>query len=238
MPSMKPSKSSAITLLILLSTVFVLLPLRAVAFSFSEAEEADRQERQAQSDRGRAAIKKNLDTPCPPSAREKRIMLLVSERQTERSRFHGHYQPDARQARLFGSVNDAFRKLGFRTYTQQQITDQIAQAEYEAVANGDVDAAIEAASRLGADYVLKATIGSRAGDNPVMRVKEVVVEMSFEIQAANGEHVGSTSVRSESFSGQDTTTVAQAMARENAPAVASRLYRDLCTYETRHQGAP
>ena len=200
----------------------------AEPFSFSEQERQQQREEELQKQRVEDQVERNLRTECPVSVRDQRILLVVSE-----VHLHGLspvYRFDAGNSQLFQYINQAFHKLGFKTYTQQQITARIAEAELRAVANGDLDAALEASRRLGADYILKANIGSRSGRNPILGIRELYVNMDVEMQSPAGDLVGTASAYSDSFAGEDTLAVAKSIAREHADLMASRLYRDLCRY--------
>ena len=216
-----------------LSTVLLLCSwgIESLAFSFSEEEEKLQREEQQQREQVQSEIRHNLDTRCPISLKNQKILLLVSEKHFRES--YPYSQIFSNQTGLYQPINQALGRLGFRTYSQQQITGQIAEAELQAVANGDLDAAINAASRLAADYVLRASISSRSGRNPMIGVKEVTVNISLDLQTAAGHLVGATSAHSESFSGDDALSTAKTMVREQADSIASRLYRDLCQYASR-----
>ena len=56
---------------------------------------------------------------------------------------------------LVDDLNHGFRQLGLKTYTSAEINAQVARAEQEAFLNNDLDAAISAADRLSADFMLK-----------------------------------------------------------------------------------
>ncbi len=204
-----------------------------LAFSFSEYEQQERDQQQRQSEAAQRRIRENLATHCPESAKHKRIMLLVSEREVQG--LTPGYRVGGPRGHIAGYVNNAFQRLGFRTYTEKQITDQVAEAERQAVANGDLDAAEGAARRLAADYILKANVSNRSLRNPTLGIMEVHVDMAFELLSAAGDLVGRASASSESFSGEDTISVAESMARARAPTLASQLYRDICRYETSKQ---
>lgn len=215
---------------LLLSASLLVFPWGAesLAFSFSDEEEKLQQEERQQRDEVQAEIRRNLDTPCPASLKNQRVLLLVSEKHFRES--YPYSQIFSNQTGLYQPINQALGRLGFRTYSQKQITDQVAAAELQAVANGDLDAAINAASTLAADYVLRANISSRSGRNPTIGIKEVTVNISLDLQTAAGKLVGSTGAHAESFSGEDALSTAKAMVRERADSIASRLYRDLCQY--------
>ena len=115
------------------------------------------------------------------------------------------------------------------TYTQEEITQQIAQAEIEAAMQNDPDAAITAASRLGASFILRGLISSRSQRNPIINVHEVFVDMGFTLVTAEGRSVSDASASGDSYSGRDTLTAALRLVRQDADRVVAELYHDYCT---------
>ena len=66
----------------------------------------------------------------------------------------------------FQAINSRLRGLGLRTYTPEEIRQQIAQAEIDAYFRNDPDAALAAAKKLGASFVLRGLISSHAQPQP------------------------------------------------------------------------
>ncbi|MFP5212841.1 MAG: hypothetical protein ACLGPL_05630 [Acidobacteriota bacterium] len=130
---------------------------------------------------------------------------------------------------MFNSINGRLRNLGLRTYSQEQITQQIAAAEIKAYMNNDPDAALSAAGRLGANFMLKGVINSRANVNPILHINEVVVDMTFTLTSSSGKIISSSTARSESYAGADTISVAQDLVEEQAEEIVAKLYNDFCT---------
>ena len=128
----------------------------------------------------------------------------------------------------FNSINQRLRNLGLKTYTQQEITAQIAQAEIDAYFRNDPDAALNASKKMGADFILRGTISSRTAINPVLRIPEVYVNMGFTLSAADGRSISDVSASAESYSGTDTLGMALTLVNEQASAVVARLYSDYC----------
>ena len=56
-----------------------------------------------------------------------------------------------------------------RTFTPEEIRAQIAQAEIDAYFKNNPDAALSAAKRLGASFILRGLISSEARMNPIIR---------------------------------------------------------------------
>lgn len=206
----------------------------ASAFSFSEEEEKLNQEIAREQQKVDSEIRRNLDTECPVSLADQRVLLLVSESYFRES--YPYSQIFRQQTGLYTPINRALGKLGFRTYTEKQITAQIAEAELRAVANGDLDAATDAASKLAANYLLYARVDSRSGRNPVIGVKEVSVNVSLSLQSAKGEPVSHTAAHAESFSSEDARSTAVTLVREQADRMAARLYRDICKFASKNRG--
>lgn len=204
---------------LLLALVLCLnLPV-AWGFSFSEDE-------RQQKDADAAARKKSsqgLATPCKEALKSKKIMVVVGER-TNR----GMLAQQSIYSSHFNAINQRLRNLGLKTYTQEEITAQIAQAEIDAYFRNDPDAALNASKKMGADFILRGVISSRSAINPVLRIPEVYVNMGFTLSAADGRTISDVSASAESYSGTDTLGMALTLVNEQAAGVVSRLYGDYC----------
>lgn len=204
---------------LLIALVLCLNLPTAWGFSFSEDE---RQQNEAAS----AARKKStqgLATPCKEALKSKKIMVVVGERtqrgiQAQQNIYSSH----------FSAINQRLRNLGLKTYTQEEITAQIAQAEIDAYFRNDPDAALNASKKMGADFILRGVISSRSAINPVLRIPEVYVNMGFTLSAADGRTISDVSASAESYSGTDTLGMALTLVNEQAAGVVSRLYGDYC----------
>ena len=174
-------------------TACLLCALSATAQGFS-FEDYEREERETEA----AALqgqRRNLDRCCPstvPLLLWRTKLLSLSPRITRFGRVTG-LPGSVDTGRWFRGINGALGRVGLRTYTQQQITDQIARAEREAVAVGDVDAALSAADRLGAGLVLNADIRSTGSINPVYGIDEISVTMQFDMRTRDGRYISSVS---------------------------------------------
>jgi hypothetical protein len=115
-----------------------------------------------------------------------------------------------------------------RTYTPEEIRSQIAQAEIDAYFKNDPDAALSAAKRLGASFVLRGLISSQATMNPIIRVNQISVNMGFTLSGANGRIVSEAQANSSSYSGADVSRMALTLVNEQADEVVARLYADYC----------
>jgi len=191
----------------------------AQGFKFSnedKAGEAAKAERQRR-------IAAQLSTPCLDRIKNRKIMVLIGEE------VNGVVQ--ARQAAFsphFDAINARLQKLGLRTYTQEEIRKQIAQAEIDAYFKNNPDAALSAAKRLAANYTLKGLISARAMRNPMIPVNQVAVGMHFALTGADGKRVAQAEANSQSFSGADVQGMALTLINEQAEEVVARLYSEYC----------
>jgi hypothetical protein len=205
------------------------LPVAAGAqgFKFSnedkagEAAKAERQQR----------IEAQLSTPCLERIRNRKIMVLIGEEvngavQAKQAAFSPH----------FDAINARLQKLGLRTYTQEEIRRQVAQAEIDAYFKNNPDAALSAAKRLAANYTLKGLISARAMRNPMIPVNQVAVSMHFVLTGADGKRVSEADAKSQSFSGADVQGMALTLINEQAEEVVAKLYSEYCQQpETRRK---
>lgn len=210
---------------IALLAALVLLPAglaSAQGFRFSQpdttaaAEEAARQER----------IAGQLSTPCRAEIKGKKIAVIIGEVQSngfiaaQQQNYGPHFQ----------AINARLRALGLTTYTPEEIRKQIAQAEIDAYFRNDPDAALSAARRLGASFVLRGLISAQAVMNPIMRVNQVSVNMGFTLTGANGRIISDTQANSSSYAGADVSSMALTLVNEQADEVVARLYGDYCRH--------
>jgi len=206
--------------LMTLLTVTSVDPLQAQRFSFSQPDDADKQEQAARD----ARIADALSAPCRADLKNKKIMVVIGERQSNgyveaRQQNYGeHYQ----------AINKRLQALGLRTYTPEEIRRQIAQAEIDAYFRNDPDAALSASRRLGASFVLRGLISSQATPNPMMAVNQVSVNMGFTLTASNGRVISDTEARSSSYAGSDVHQMALTLVNEKADEVVAMLYADYC----------
>jgi hypothetical protein len=199
----------------------VILPLTALAqgFKFSDDDKAQAQEKAERQQR----IDSQLSTPCLDRIKNRKIMVLIGEE------VNGAVQ--ARQAAFsphFDAINARLQKLGLRTYTQEEIRRQVAQAEIDAYFKNDPDAALSAAKRMAANYALKGLISSRAVRNPMIPVNQVAVSMQFVLTGADGRRVAQAEAQSQSYSGADVQGMALTLINEQAEEVVANLYSAYC----------
>lgn len=195
-------------------------PLGAQGFKFSQpdaaaaADEAARQQR----------IAEQLSTPCRADLKGRKIMVVIGELQSngivaaQQQNYGPHFQ----------EINARLRALGLQTYTPEEIRKQIAQAEIDAYFRNDPDAALAAAKRLGASFVLRGLISSQATRNPVIAVNQVSVNMGFTLSGSNGRIISDVQASSSSYAGADVARMALTLVNEQAEEVVARLYGDYC----------
>src|SRR5450759_5220911 len=156
----------------------------AEPFRFSVDAEKERANDQAAEARRAQEIQQLVSAPCQRRLKNRKILQLIGGRTTT-----GLLTKQDRYAPLFRVIDARLQALGLKTYTQEQIRQNIAQAEVDAYFKNDPDAALAASKRLAADYVLRGSISTRAGVNPVVQVKEVAVNIELTLSAADGRFV-------------------------------------------------
>lgn len=214
-----PTRSLLALLVALILSSLLFGAQSALAFKFSEEEEKAKAE-----DTGRAErISQLVSVPCKQQLKGQKIMVVIAERTS-----NGYNTVQTRYGQHFQAINARLRSLGLKTYTQDQIRAQIAQAEIEAHFRNDPDAAINASKKLGANFVLRGVITTHAGINPVLHINEVAVNMGFTLVAANGRIISNVAARDESYSGTDTLSMALTLVNEQADEVVAHLYNDYC----------
>ena len=195
-------------------------------FKFSQPDEEDRIANEARQNR----IAEQLSTPCRASIKDKKIMVVIGEQQSngyiaaQQQNYGPHFQ----------AINVRLRSLGLRTFTPEEIRRQIAQAEIDAYFKNDPDAAMAASKRVGASFVLRGLISAQSGMNPIMAVNQVSVNMDFTLYGSNGRVVADAHANSSSYSGADVQRMALVLVNENADDVVAQLYSDYC----RNAGMP
>ena len=213
-------KSAFALLLFALAITFAVDPVRAQGFSFSKPDDTAQRENEAREDR----IARDLSVPCRAALKNKKIMVMIGERQSngfieaQQQNYGAHYQ----------AINKRLQALGLRTYTPEEIRRQIAQAEIDAYFRNDPDAALSASRRLGASFVLRGLISSQATPNPMMAVNQVSVNMGFTLTGSNGRVISDTEASSSSYAGSDVQRMALTLVNEKADEVVAALYADYC----------
>ena len=195
----------------------------AQGFKFSNPDPSQQEEQAAQAAR-EDRIAYELSTPCRADLKGKKIMVIIGEQQSngyinaQQQNYGPHYQ----------AINARLRSLGLRTYTPEEIRAQIKQAEIDAYFRNDPDAALSAAKRLGASFILRGLITAEAMPNPIIRVNQVSVGMGFMLTASNGRVVSDVGANSASYAGANIAQMALTLVNEQADEVVARLYGDYC----------
>lgn len=205
--------------------IIMLLPAASPAhgagdFKFSEHENDTDPEAQAR----KARLQAQLDTPCKARLKQQKIMVLLAENRNGIIHANqGHYNLHV------NAINDRLKALGLKTYTQEQIRAQVAQAEIDAHFKNDPDAALGAAKRLAANYVLRGVIDTRVAANRVANLNQININMAFSLAGANGKQISQAEANNASYAGNDITGMALTLVRENADEVVAKLYADYCS---------
>ena len=195
-------------------------PGAAQGFKFSQPDDADRAETEAR----QAKIADQLSTPCKAALKDRKIMVLIGQRQSnglivaQQQNYGPHFQ----------AINTRLRALGLRTYTSEEIRRHIAQAEIDAYFRNDPDAALNASKKYGASFILRGLISSQASMNPIIPVNQVVVDMDFTLTGADGRVISDTHANSGSYAGADVQRMALTLVNEQADEVVAKLYSDYC----------
>jgi hypothetical protein len=192
-------------------------------FSFSAQADKSNAEDQADAANRAQAMRLLVSAPCQQRLKNQRIVLLIAERVgdqwlTSQDRF----------GPLFRVIESRLRALGMKTYTQQQIKADIAQAEVDAYFKNDPDGAMAASKQLGANYILRGSITSQTGVNAVVQVNEVTVNIDLTLASVNGSVLSNVTSHSDSYSGSDTLATALALVKEQADPLVAQLYNDYC----------
>jgi hypothetical protein len=133
-----------------------------------------------------------------------------------------------RYGRLTSIIDTRMRALGLGTYTQEQITSSIAQAEVDAYFNNDPDGALAASKRLAADYILRGDLTMTTGVNEVVGVREVAVDLQLTLSSASGRQLSAVDAHSAAYSSVDTLGTASALLKRQADRLVAQLYNDYC----------
>ena len=206
--------------------LLALAPLAVIAaqgFKFGQPTEddlADQANEQARQER----IWEQLGTPCRDRLMEKKIMVIIGERQSNGAIYaqQQNYGPH------FQAINTRLRGLGLLTFTPEQIRQHIAQAEIDAYFKNDPDKALSAARRLGASFVLKGLISKRAVPSIIAGVNTVTVSFNFTLTGSNGRIISDVNASSSSYSGTDISQMALTLVNEQIDEVVAKLYGDYC----------
>lgn len=205
----------------------VLVPLTLVllgfgtavqAFKFSDDEAGDKAEGAAKTQRG-----VGVSAACRERLKNERVLVLVAERGN-----NGINADQGRYGMHFQGIDRRLQKQGMRTFSQDEIKKQVAQAEIDAHFRNDPDAALAASKKLGASLSLRGVISSRRAVNPVLKINEVYVNIGFTLVGADGRVISEAGAAAESYAGGDTLGMALTLLNEQADGVVGRLLRGYC----------
>ena len=186
-------------------------PLWASGFSFSGYEQQQAQGEAAQVAEERRVVGELLSVDCSAKLKGQRIAVLIGE---ERSG-----QGSARRTNdgpLFDEINSRLRGLGLKTCTQQEINAQVADAERTAFLNNDMDAAIAAAGRLQARFLLRGLIAVSERRNPILDIDEVFLTLTLTLLDRTGRVISKVSATADSYVANDSLQTALRLIREKA----------------------
>jgi hypothetical protein len=201
-----------------LTLVLALFGTPGHAFKFSDDEAGSKKEA-TEKKQSAAAV----SAACAKRLKNERVVVLVAERGN-----NGINADQGRYGMLFRAIDQRLRQQGMRTYSQDEIRKQIAQAEIDAQFRNDRAAAQAAARKLGASLFLRGVINTRRELNPVLNINEIYVNMSFTLAGANGRVVSEASAAADSYAGGDTLGMALTLVNEQADGVVGRLVGGYC----------
>lgn len=188
------------------------------AFKFSDEQASDKADSAAKTQRA-----SDITAACRVRLKNERVLVLVAE-----SGNNGVNADQGRYGLHFQGIDRRLRQQGMRTFSQDEIRKQVAQAEIDAHFRNDPDAALAASRKLGASLSLRGLISSRQAINPVLRINEVYVKMGFALIGADGRVISEADAAADSYAGGDTLGMALTLLNEQADAVVERLLRDYC----------
>jgi hypothetical protein len=195
----------------------------AEPFSFSIQLQQERAAEQADASQRAAAIRELVSVPCRDRLKNRKILQLMAERREGR-----WLAEQVRYGRLTSIIDTRMRALGLGTYTQEQITSNIAQAEVNAYFNNDPDGALAASKRLAADYILRGDLTITTDINEVVGIHEVAVDLQLTLSSASGRQLSAVDAHSEAYSSVDTFGTASALLKRQADKLVAQLYNDYC----------
>lgn len=214
-------------------------PQSASSFSFSE-------ESQKEIAGESTGTKKSLgELRCPKSLKTSRIVTMIGEiHRDDRTGLDGFYgsfmsadSPDTTTrfgtkksiyGNLVDELNRGFQQLGLKTYTAAEINAQIARVEQEAVLNNDLDAAISAADRLTANFMLKGIISTRSQINRVVNIDEVFVTINLSLLDRGGNLISTAQINETTFSDADILTTVQKLVKNQSREITYELFKEYC----------
>ncbi|WP_170221604.1 tetratricopeptide repeat protein [Allostella humosa] len=165
-----------------------------------------------------------IDPACRRRLSGRKVAIVFSEVREDGDRLIRQQ----RYAGVYPIVADALRRAGMTVFTQEEINRQVAQEELRRFLENQTDAALTAFQRLGPAYVIRANIESRAQMNPMIRVKQVSVTVSFALSSPGRGMMGQADMSQASFTGADPLPVVRDILRERIDGVVADLYASVC----------
>ena len=190
----------------------------AAAFSFSESEKP------APPDAAPGKKSIVLRPECSARLKNKRVVAVIGERHLER----GYEVDPSRYTGIINELNTRLNAIGLRTLTPKELTEQVAQAEQEAILANDIEAAMTASKRLNAQFTLKGLIASRVQKNPVVGIDEVFVTLQLSLMDAGGRKIAGSRIEGATFSGADTVAALYNLVEEQADQAVAEIYEGYC----------
>lgn len=220
---MKHSRIAIHRFLIAAIAALAVTGANAQGFSFSREAENRKAEAEAAEAERRDKVQTLLATPCMAKIKNQKIVVVIGENRNgwvlaQQSAYNPHFE----------AINTRLRSLGLRTFTPEEIRQQVAQAEIDAFFRNDPDAAISASRRLAAQYILRGLIDTQITRNLVVNVNQVSVRLDFTLTGANGRTISVAQASNESYSGRDVLGMALTLLNERADEVVAQLYSDYC----------
>lgn len=221
MSDSRPTQPTWRLTVLILSSACILFFLPNVVFALDLS---------VQGQHGRAETRQSPAGPAVPTAclnhlADQKIAILFTERLLDG-------RVDVRQQRyagVFPIVARAFQGLGLTVSTQEEIDAKIAQEQIEAIGlRNDSRAAITAARRLGANFVLRTHIDSVQRRHARINVEIVSTSLAFSLSGSNGAVYGTVHQAAQSYSGRDGTPIIRDLVSENASVSARRLLAQYC----------
>lgn len=212
------------SLLVVVLLAVVLLPVPGLAFSFSAYEQAEQEADQEQQRQRADEIAALLATPCAARLKGATTAFLFTQQQGDALYLRSSTQDEA----LYEHINSRLRRLGLKTFSPAQIRQRIADAEVQAFMNNDADAALAAARKFSARFVLRAQLQTQTRRNPVVGIDEVSVLLTFYLSDAGGRALSSVQVTETAFSDAQVEATLLTLTQRQADYAIARLYRDFC----------
>jgi hypothetical protein len=200
--------------------LLMLVVCGAWSFNFSEEEAKDKAKQSAKP----RPIASRLTPACRNSLKDKRVLVLIGERHNNReiaSDLHS-YGPHTQ------AINKRLRAMGLQTFTTDELEQQIGQPGVDAYFHEQRAAAVAAAQKLGADFIMRGVISSSSATNRMIGVKEVYTRVAFALSDFDGRSLADASASNDSYSGRDTLGMALTLVNEQADRVIADLYSEYC----------